>query len=74
MGDRRFDALTRSAMRDWSRRGTVRLPVGGDFSGLLTARGAAPAEAVRFSCRHVCEPCRRSGQCCSSICLGPEGQ
>ena len=74
MDDRRFDALSRAVTRDWSRRGTLRLLAGGVLGGLLTGRSAPRAEATHFNCLHVGRPCRRSGQCCSGRCRGPQGK
>ena len=73
MKEQRFDALTRSLTRGASRRGTIRLLVGGALGGLLTDFGAPHAGAMHFDCRHVGKRCRHGQQCCSGRCRGPKG-
>jgi hypothetical protein len=75
MDANRFDAMTRTLIGAAPSRRRLLTGVAGSALGTIAAAlGLAGVGANHFGCRHVGVHCKRSGQCCSGRCRGPEGK
>ena len=68
MDPTRFDHLALTLSAAPSRRRFVAGLASSAVGTLAAALGVTNGEATHFVCRHVGEPCRRKGQCCSGRC------
>src|SRR5688500_5465807 len=66
MDDQRFDRLARTVAATGTRRGALRLLVGGAFGLLAARREPEPvaAQQAQIACGAVGAKCRTNGQCC----------